>query len=67
MSAADAVEQRDAAAEEDGGEVDLQLVEQPGRERLLHDVRAAGHEHVLLARRRARLLDRGLDAVGDEV
>ncbi len=41
-------------------------VDEPGAQALLHDVGAAGHEHVLPARGRARLREAGLDAVGDE-
>jgi hypothetical protein len=60
------LEQPDAAAEEHGGDMDLNLVEQPGLEVLLSDVRATGHRDVLVARGRPRLLERGFDAVADE-
>ena len=39
----------------------------PGAQVLLRDVRAAADRDVLVAGRRPRLLERGLDAVGDEV
>ena len=46
--------------------MDLELVEEPGAEVLLDDVRAARDLHVLVAGSGAGLLERGLDAVGDE-
>ena len=61
------VEQPRAAAEQHGDEVDPQLVEQPGLEVLLGDVRPAAQVDVLAAGRLARLRQRRLDAVGDEV
>jgi hypothetical protein len=45
----------------------VHLVEQPGREVLLHGAGAAGDRDILVARRRARLLERGLDPVREEV
>ena len=61
-----AVEQANAAAEEERGDVDLQLVDEAGAEVLLHDVRSAGNGDVPVAGGRASLLQRRLDAVGDE-
>ena len=64
---ADAVEQPLARAEHDRDDVQVQLVEQAGGEVLVDRARAAGDRDVLVAGGRARLLERGLDPVGDEV
>ena len=66
LGSEEVLEQPDAVAEEHGDEVDLKLVEQPGLEVLLGDARAAADRDVLVARGRLGLLERGLDAVGDE-
>src|SRR6266545_2081818 len=63
---AELVEEPDAAAQEHGDEVDLQLVEQPGLQVLLRDVGATRERDVLVPGGRASLLERGFDAVGDE-
>src|SRR5205085_11720237 len=61
------VEQPDtAAAEQQRGDVDAQLVEEAGAEVLLDDVGAARNRDVLVARGRPSLLERRLDPVGDE-
>src|SRR4051794_22775079 len=52
-------------AEQQRRDVEVELVEQAGGERLLDGLCAAGDEDVLPARL-ARLRDRRLDAVGDE-
>ena len=44
----------------------LQLVEQAGRQVLVDDVRAAADEDVPVAGRLPRLLQGGLDPIGDE-
>ncbi len=61
------VEEAGAAAEEDGRDVDLHLVEKARRQVLLGDVGAARDLDVLAARGVARSLERRLDAVGDEL
>ena len=58
-------EQRLAGAEQDGRDVEDQLVELAGGEDLAEEVRAARHVDVAVATRRLRLLQRGGD-VGDE-
>jgi hypothetical protein len=63
---AEVLEQPHAAAQEQGDHVYLELVEQPGPEVLLGDVRAAAHLHVPVAGRILGLLERRLDALGDE-
>src|SRR5439155_7130283 len=63
---AEVLEQPHSVAQEHGDEVDLQFVEEAGLQVLLSDMRAAGHPDVLLAGCRFGLLERGLDAVGDE-
>ena len=55
---AELVEQPNAVAEEERGDVDLELVDQPGREVLLNDVCAARDGNVLVAGGRASLLTR---------
>jgi hypothetical protein len=62
----DAVEEADAAAEEDRHDVHLHDIEQTGPQVLLSRLAAAGDEDVLVTRGRARLLERRLDALGDE-
>jgi hypothetical protein len=59
------VEEADAAAEEDRDQVDFDFVEEAGFDELL-DRLAAGDGNVLVARRRAGLLEGALDAVLDE-
>src|SRR2546430_9798772 len=53
-------------AEQDGDEMELELVEQSRRQRLLADARAAGDLDVLPPGDRESLLDGGFDAVGHE-
>ena len=49
------LEQADAAAKQDRGEMDLEFVKQPGVEELLHGLRAARNPDSWLARRGAGL------------
>jgi hypothetical protein len=53
------VEQAGAGTQEHGCEVDLQLVDQPGLEVLLHDAGATAHEDVLVFGGRPSLFERG--------
>ncbi|MEN3285046.1 MAG: hypothetical protein V7607_6186, partial [Solirubrobacteraceae bacterium] len=62
----DALEEQRARAEHDRDDVDLELVEHAGLDALAHGTRR-GDRDVLLARRRAGLRDRRLEAVGHEV
>jgi hypothetical protein len=62
----DPVEQPHTATEQQGGEVDLDLVDQPGFEELLDDVRAARDSNVPIVRGLLRLLQGALEAVCDE-
>ena len=66
LEQARAVEQPRAAAEQQRHNVQVQLVEQAGREVLLHDVGAAAERDVPAAGGREGLLERRLDPVGDE-
>src|SRR3954469_20136229 len=52
-----AVEEAHPAPEEHRDEMEVQLVQEPAREALLHERRAAGNRDVLPARGRPRLLD----------
>src|SRR6266508_1941909 len=56
----------DAVSEQERGEMDLELVEEPGPQILLGDVRSAGDRDVLLRGGCSSLVERGLDPVGDE-
>src|SRR3954451_5321284 len=67
IAAAEVVEEASAAPEEQRDDVQLELVEEPRREVLVDDLRAAPEPHVLAARGLLRLLKRPLDPVGDEV
>src|SRR5215216_4054370 len=67
LRVADVLEQPLAATEHDRDDVEVELLEQAGGEVLLDRVGAAGDQDVLLAGRRAGLLERGVDPVGDEV
>src|SRR4026209_2978518 len=58
----EALEQALAAAEDDRGNDDPQLVDDPRRERLADDVGSAHDMDILLAGRMSRLLDGFLDA-----
>ena len=62
-----AVEEADAAAQQERHDVDLKFVHEPGCQALLDDARPAGEGDVQIAGRRAGLLDRRADAAGDEV
>src|SRR5215218_847078 len=62
----EALEEAGAPSEQDRGDVKTQLVQLPGLQRLLDDARTAADGDVLFAGRRPSLLERGLDAVGDE-
>src|SRR5512141_494636 len=59
-------EEARSAAEEERGDVDLELVDQAGAEELLEDARTARNGDVLAACGRAGLLDRGSRPAGDE-
>ena len=61
---AEAVEQSDAAPEQDGHQVDVDLVQESRSDALLHDARGT-HADVLVARDRLRLLQGAFQAVGD--
>src|SRR5262249_29771114 len=63
---ADVLEQPLACPEDDRNDVEVGLVEHPGGEVLPHGTRAAGDRYVPVVSRRPGLLQRGLDAVGDE-
>ena len=63
---ADVDQQPLAGTEHDRGDVQVHLVEQPGRQVLLHGLRAAGDATFCPPGRRPGLLQRGFDAVGDE-
>ena len=52
--------------EHDRDDVEIELVEQPGRQVLLHNACAAGNRDVVVIRRRPGSLEGGLDPVGDE-
>src|SRR5439155_15955431 len=62
---AQVLEQADAVAEQDGHQVDPDLVKQPGLEALLHDVRAADGD-ILVPGGFLCLTNGALHAVGDE-
>src|SRR5215211_5712490 len=61
------VEEARASAQEDRRDVQLQLVDQTGRQVLVDDVGAAADEDVLLAGGLPRLLQGRLDSIGDKV
>jgi hypothetical protein len=63
---AEVVEQADAASEQDGHQVDVDLVQEPRPEALLHDAGGA-HAHVLIAGNRFGLLEGAFQAVGDDL
>ena len=63
---ADAGEEARASAQEDRRDVQLQLVDQTGRQVLVDDVGAAADEDVLVAGGLPRSLQGGLDPIGDE-
>jgi hypothetical protein len=63
---ADALEQARAPTEQERHDVQLRLVDVPGRQVLVDDVGAAPDQDVLLAGGGAGLLERRLDPVGDE-
>src|SRR5215211_2070662 len=60
------VEEARASAQEDRRDVQLQLVDQTGRQVLVDDVGAAADEDVLVAGGLPRSLQGGLDSIGDE-
>jgi hypothetical protein len=62
----DVLEQSDSVAEQYGGEVDLQFVDQSGFDELSDGVCASRDPDVLVARGCSCLLEGALDAVGDE-
>jgi hypothetical protein len=64
---AEVVEESSAGSEQDGYHGDQQLVEQAGREVLLHGAGAAADRNILLARGCSCLLERRVDPVGDEM
>jgi hypothetical protein len=63
---AEVLEQPGTAVQDHRGEVQEQLVDQPGRQRLLDDAGAAHDVHQLVPSGHDRLLDGVLDALGDE-
>jgi nucleotide-binding universal stress UspA family protein len=63
--AAEVVEQADAAAEQHGYQVDVDLVEESRSDALLHDAGGA-HADVLVAGDRFGLLEGAFESVGDE-
>src|SRR2546421_3558235 len=63
---ADALEQAGSVAQQDRGEVELELVDQAGVDALVDCIGAACDQDVLLGRRGSRILDRALDPVRDE-
>src|SRR5919106_6567842 len=63
---ANAVEEPLPASKEDRCEIDLHLVDEPGREVLLRHLRATGQLYVLPSGRSSRLIERVLDTGGDE-
>src|SRR6266540_246594 len=63
---ADSFKEALAAAEKERRDVDLDLVDEPGRQVLVDDVGAAADVDVLAAGRRLGLLEGGLDALSDE-
>ena len=65
--ALEVVEEALATAEEDRHDRDVQLVDEAGAQVLLDGRRAAAEPDVVAAGRVDRLLERGLDAVVDEV
>jgi hypothetical protein len=66
LEVANVLEQPLAATEQDGDEVELELIDQAGGEILLDEVGASPEEHILAAHGVPRLLERGLDPIGDE-
>ena len=62
---AEVVEQSDAAPEQDGHQIDVDLIQESRSDALLHDACGA-HADVLVASDRLRLLEGALEAVGDE-
>jgi hypothetical protein len=60
------VEQADSVAKQHGNQVKLQLVKQPGRDELPHDVRAAPQQYITVTCRCLRLGQGLFDAIGDE-
>ena len=64
--AAELLEQPGSAVQDRRRDVQEQLVDQPRPQRLLDDAGAAHDVHQLVPGGGARLLDRGLDAIGDE-
>src|SRR5690349_1050926 len=61
------VEQASAVAEEYWDDVELDLVQQPRRQVLVHDLGAAPEHDVLAAGGVSCLSERGLDSIRDEV
>jgi hypothetical protein len=59
------VEQSDAAPEQNGHQVDVELVQESRADALLHDARGA-HADILIAGDRFRLLQGAFQAVGDK-
>lgn len=57
---------RRSRAEDDRDDVEIELVEQPGRKKLLHGARATCDCHVPIAGGLARLCEGGLDPIGHE-
>src|SRR5256885_1548743 len=62
----DAVEEPGSAAQQHRGQVEQEVVDQAGVDRLVDRVRSACDQDILLGRGGARILDRALEALGDE-
>jgi hypothetical protein len=63
---ADLLQKPLASTEQDRGDVELELVDQPGGEVLLRDVGTSPEQYVLAVGGLSRLLECGLDSVSDE-
>src|SRR5438046_2664088 len=63
----DAVEEPLTGAEQDGDDVEDELVYHPCRERLAHRRRAAGDVHSAITRGLRGARERGVEAVADEI
>ena len=63
---AELVEEPHSVSEQERSDVDLQLVEQPGLQALLNDVRTSGHRTFLSPAAARACVERGVEPVGDE-
>src|SRR5688572_4684153 len=62
----DPIEEALATAKESWRDAELHFVDKAGVEVLLGGLGAARQRHILVTRSRTRLVERGLDAIGDE-